>query len=151
MKKYFLSSLVCFSLSCKKTENVERGTVETENVNSLENVAYPEEVDSISIVPPVKDSMANEQVQDSPKSFLKYSFVVIKTYTSFGYGSGRTETYATGIFETYDDMSEDEKYKILDEAQSKIFTTGNVKSRKIKSYDTYAEASRAREKILGIN
>ncbi|MDO4224666.1 MAG: hypothetical protein Q4C75_02100 [Bergeyella zoohelcum] len=74
----------------------------------------------------------------------KYSFVVIYTKTPFG----DREVNVTEIFETSPYISEDEKYRLLDEAQSKMYGSINITKRELKSYDSYAQASKAREKLL---
>ena len=79
----------------------------------------------------------------------KYSFVVLETEDK--YHSDRTGYITTGVFETTAFMSEDEEYRLLDEATSKAETyliLRNITKRELKSYDSYAEASKAREKYI---
>ena len=60
----------------------------------------------------------------------------------------------TSIMETSVYMSEDEEYRMMDEAQNEAFRYSSherVMRRELKSYDSYAEASKERERILGIN
>lgn len=60
----------------------------------------------------------------------------------------------TGIFETPIFITSDEKYKILDDVQEECrlqLFDKNILERFMMRFDSYAEASREKEKILRIN
>lgn len=81
----------------------------------------------------------------------KYSFVVFYYESSLLNKEG---VKVTSIMETSVYMSEDEEYRMMDEAQNEAFryrSHERVIRRELKSYDSYAEASKERERILGIN
>ncbi|MDF2552866.1 MAG: DnaJ domain [Chryseobacterium sp.] len=79
----------------------------------------------------------------------KSVYIVDKYYEQYDY----TKT-ASEIFELTD-ISEDEKYKKLDQIQKEKFLDSNsfynITNRELKIFDSYAEASIEREKILNIN
>ena len=82
---------------------------------------------------------------------MKYSFIVFYYENSL---LNREGVKVTSIMETSVYMSEDEEYRMMDEAQNEAFRYSSherVMRRELKSYDSYAEASKERERILGIN
>lgn len=94
------------------------------------------------------------QVVSEPNyiSDKKYSFVVFEGDGFFSYeGQKRV---VTGVFETNAFMDKDQEYKVLDEAQQKSMINLELRhldKRYVKTFDTYAEASGERERLLGIN
>lgn len=83
-----------------------------------------------------------EEVPNVPK---KYSFIVYIVTTP----SNKTALYTSRIFETSENLSEDEKYKFLDEFKNnnEVIRSNYVEERNLVSFDSYAEASIALEKL----
>lgn len=134
MKKLlFLILTFLLITSCKKAK-----VNDTSYQNPSESYEY---VDSLG---GTKLGKVEEPYQPRESS-KKYSFIVFHTRQSY---TNNTGVSATGVFETSSYLSEDEKYKLLDEAQHNIYD--NVTKRELKTYDSYAEASKAREKVLHI-
>lgn len=80
----------------------------------------------------------------------QYAFVVFYAVNTM---EGE-EIYCSGIVEVPKNMSEDDEYKLLDYTQSQAMGSKygtTVTGRRLEVYDTYAEASRTREIILGYN
>ncbi len=95
---------------------------------------------------------AEKPIVEEPISYTKYGFIVFETYNKLGEYTGTAEGIScSSIVELPAYMSEDEKYKLLDLSQNELFRykTEVVTGRELKIYDSYAEASKAREMILG--
>lgn len=98
--------------------------------------------------------------EQSPSEYSvesKYGFVYLLSeeneFTGGGYAK-RNRVYCSSI-EQYNSISEDIKYQALDKYQEKfmkssdrITSPGKIKKRQFYYFDTYAEASKAREKLL---
>jgi hypothetical protein len=101
-----------------------------------------------------KQQATQNQIASEPNNISnkKYSFVVFEGDSFFSYeGQKRV---VTGVFETETDMDKSQEYKVLDEAQQKSMIRLELKhidKRYIETFDTYAEASEERERLLGIN
>lgn len=88
-------------------------------------------------------------------SSTKYFFVVLKVVEDH-YTEYQTSYVTSDILEAQSyELDEETKYKLLDKfvksyknSPSGMAWKGNIKSRKIYSYDSYEEASRAREKYI---
>lgn len=136
MKRILILTLTNILLlsSCKKEEITENNShKEEDSVQTVEQAVEATSDDSLTIIEP-------------PIQTIQYSFVVMHYKTSFERG-----VVTTGIFETHKYLSEDEKYRILDNAQDKAkynWISGKMTKRELKSYDSYAEASKARERFL---
>lgn len=113
-------------------------------------------VDSVAYVPDDHPDYSESQTFVEPEPIPEpviqnqYAFVVFYAVNSMG----TEEVYCSGIVEVPKNMSEDDEYKLLDYTQSQVMgykygTT--VTGRRLEVYDTYAEASRTRERILGYN
>lgn len=89
----------------------------------------------------------------SPETMQKrYSFVVFEGDSFFSHEGQKIVT--TGIFETEAFLDKDKEYQLMDEAQQKAMINlelKNVEKRYILNFDSYAEASKKREALLGIN
>lgn len=122
MKQITCILLITLSLiSCKKNE-------EKANYNTNYTVNSSNPIDYTSKIP------------------NKYSFVVMHTKNQF---TGNRGIFTTGIFETSEYITEDEKYKLMDEAQSDPrVATETITKRELKSFESYAEASKTREQIM---
>lgn len=140
MKKFlFPFAIFTLAVSCNNSEkpNLNSSKLPTNPPNGYEYV------DSVG---GTKLRKINDENFSNDKTSTKYSFVVIHTKNQFTHD--RT-VFATDIFETMPFISEDEKYKLLDEAQKNPSLIGeNISKREIKTYDSYAEASKARESLL---
>ncbi|RLJ33812.1 hypothetical protein CLU97_3300 [Chryseobacterium sp. 7] len=82
----------------------------------------------------------------------RYSFVVFEGDSFFSHEGQKIVT--TGIFETDAFLDKDKEYQLMDEAQQKAMINlelKNVEKRYIQTFDSYAEASKKRENLLGIN
>lgn len=90
---------------------------------------------------------------DQPKSITdhKYSFVV---FIGEDLITRNEKIVVTGVFETSPYLDQDEEYKLVYEAQRKSMINlelRNMQKRYLRSFNTYAEASQERERLLGIN
>ncbi len=142
MKKTFILFLfsILFLKSCQnKKDNIQ-----------LSDLDY--EIDSSNILDDKSDSSAYTNSNEIPHTNYsiptKYSFVAIYTKDQY---SGQRGIVTTGVFETTEFITEDDKYMILDKAQneSKVYLIGdNVTKRELKTFDSYAEASKAREQLM---
>ena len=129
-------AIILFVISCNKSEKP--------NLSSQNQISSPptnyEYIDS------AVGKNYSTRAEIPYKTPIKYSFVVMHTKNQF---TGDRGIYTTGVFETSEFISEDDKYKFMDEAQSNPrISTETVTKRELKSFDSYAEASKAREKIL---
>lgn len=96
-----------------------------------------------------------QEIQSSiepKKDQIKHSFVVFKVKDK--YFNQKESVMVTGIFNTPIFITTDDEYKILDDVQeecrSQLFDK-NILERFMMRFDSYAEASREKEKILRIN
>lgn len=140
MKKTFITSLLSLLviISCeKKKDNMQ-----------LSDLDY--EVDSSAILYDEIDSSSYSKISEIPQTNysvpIKYSFVVMYTKNQY---TGNNSVFTTAVFETSEFITEDERYKIMDEAQSNPrLSMENISKRELKSFDSYAEASKAREQLM---
>lgn len=109
-----------------------------------------------SITPIEGDSTTqNTQETQNPISSktkqIKHSFVVFKVRDKY---FDKKSVIVTGIFNTPELLTTDEEYMILDDTQTKsnaYLFDKNILDRFMMRFDSYAEASREKEKILRIN
>lgn len=100
-------------------------------------------------------AQSNQATQSSGSSKteqIKHSFVVFKVRDK--YFNHKESVMVTGIFETPLFITSDEEYKTLDDVQEECrlqLFDKNILERFIMRFDSYAEASREKEKILRIN
>lgn len=139
-------------VSCYKEKGINNIS-DTEMDNSDDIAAI---VDSVAYVsddrPDYSESQTFVEPEPIPEPVIQnqYAFVVFYAVNSMG----TEEVYCSGIVEVPKNMSEDDEYKLLDYTQNQVMgykygTT--VTGRRLEVYDTYAEASRTRERILGYN
>lgn len=100
-------------------------------------------------------TIQNTQETQSPISskteHTKHSFVVFKVRDKY---FGKESVIVTGIFNTPALLTTDEEYMILDDTQTKsnaYLFDKNILERFMMRFESYAEASREKEKILRIN
>ncbi len=84
---------------------------------------------------------------------VNYSFVLFTVVDT--YYKNKRNVVATDIFETPAELSSDEQYRILDEnlnafKKSSTSVMKEVIGRELKTYSSYADASKAREILLGM-
>ncbi|WP_235819410.1 hypothetical protein [Flavobacterium oreochromis] len=140
MRKALISLFLAFLFSCenKITEKGRNEALTNQTENQLQT----------------NKQTTQNQVVSEPNyiSDKKYSFVVFEGDGFFSYeGQKRV---VTDVFETNAFMDKDQEYKVLDEAQQKSMINLELRhldKRYIKTFDTYAEASEERERLLGIN
>ncbi|WP_439582422.1 hypothetical protein [Dyadobacter bucti] len=95
-----------------------------------------------------------EENSDLPRN-TKYVFVILYVEQTEGYPPQvMTYTNLSGI-EAVADLDEDRKYRIMDQCEAFYLNSvkaalhkGAVRDREIQVFDTYAQASRAREEIV---
>lgn len=149
MKKSILLLGVIALVSCKK-----KADESWENYTDSA-VAYVDSA-TIEVEDKVYENMNNiieEETYTPPVQAqrMKYSFIVFYYKSSLLNKEG---VKVTSIMETLVYMSEDEEYRMMNEAQNEAFryrSDERIMRRELKSYDSYAEASKERERILGIN
>ncbi len=140
MRKAFIPLSLIFLFSCenKITEKGRNEALTNHTENQLQS----------------NRQTTQNQVISEPNyiSDKKYSFVVFEGDGFFSYeGQKRV---VTGVFETNAFMDKDQEYKVLDEAQQKSMINLELRhldKRYIRTFETYAEASEERERLLGIN
>lgn len=152
MEKLLFLVLVLILLACKKTETVQDATgFDTEQTDL--SLREQEMMDKYGVTDTIDTSTEMEINNWTPTPAVPtvYNFVVFETISKL---SDKEEgVVVSGIFESTGYMSEEEKYRKLDElhGQSRVeLGLKSVKSRFVKSYGSYSEASRARESYLGI-
>lgn len=98
----------------------------------------------------------NNQVTQNPiepiAEQVKHSFVVFKVRDK--YFNHKESVMVTGIFDTPIFITRDEEYKILDDVQERCrlqLFDKNILERFMMRFDSYAEASQEKERILKIN
>ncbi|MDV4068899.1 hypothetical protein CMT34_11920 [Elizabethkingia anophelis] len=101
----------------------------------------------------LKTAQVNQNIGNEPKSVSnnKYSFVV---FVGEDFVFRNEKTVVTGIFETDPFLNQDDKYKLIDQAQRKNMINvelRNMQKRYLRSFNTYTEANQERERLLGIN
>lgn len=140
MRKTLIPLFLAFIFSCenKITEKERNEALTNQTENQLQTN---------------KQTTQNQVVSEPDNiSDKKYSFVVFEGDGFFSYeGQKRV---VTGVFETNAFMYKDQEYKVLDEAQQKSMINlelRHIDKRYIRTFDTYAEASEERERLLGIN
>ncbi len=108
-----------------------------------------------SITPSEGDS-ATQNTQETQSSIepktaqIKHSFVVFKVRDKY---FGKESVIVTGIFNTPELLTTDEEYMILDDTQTRsnsYLFDKNILERFMMRFNSYAEASREKEKILKI-
>ncbi|VXC62051.1 hypothetical protein [Chryseobacterium sp. 8AT] len=114
-----------------------------------------QEKDSATAIQGDTVAQNNQAIQSSVSSKteqIKHSFVVFKVRDK--YFNHKESVMVTGIFETPIFITSDEEYKILDDVQEECrlqLFDKNILERFMMRFDSYAEASREKEKILRIN
>lgn len=152
-------SIILFTtiLACQgKLEKIENTNQST---NRIDTIDYSTINDSTQIdtqqQPYVQQPTYEEKPIEYESQTVTYSFVQFDAVSTIG-GSSNEYVLTTDIFETSSNMNEDEKYKILDEAEKKLrFSKESfykkIIGREIKTFNSYSAASKARESILSIN
>lgn len=141
MKKILFSIFLTITLlSCenKITEKSKNIVLNDETANKVNNQSqdYPQE-----------DNPEPRKLFDD-----KYSFVVFEGESFFSH-EGKKRV-VTGVFETKAYMDKNEEYKVMDLAQQKTMVNldlRHIDKRYIQNFESYAEASQERERLLGIN
>lgn len=98
-----------------------------------------------------QNNQATQSSISSKTEQKKYSFVVFKVRDK--YFNHKESVMVTGVFETPIFITLDEEYKILDDVQEECrlqLFDKNILERFMMRFDSYAEASREKEKILRI-
>ncbi|KMQ69639.1 hypothetical protein ACM39_00825 [Chryseobacterium sp. FH2] len=88
--------------------------------------------------------------QNTFKTAVKHSFIVFKVKDKY---FGKESVIVTGIFNTPSQLSKDEEYMILDDAQAKCYAylfDKNILERYMMRFDTYTEASQEKERVSKI-
>ncbi|MCT4077216.1 SH3 domain-containing protein [Elizabethkingia anophelis] len=136
MRKVIFPVILIIAVSCEnKIVQESKTTADTISVNQL------------------KTAQINQNIGDQPKSVSdhKYSFVV---FVGEDFISRNEKIVVTGIFETDPFLNQDDKYKLIDQAQRKNMINVELRSmqkRYLRSFNSYTEASQERERLLGIN
>ncbi|MEY8761258.1 hypothetical protein [Chryseobacterium tongliaoense] len=156
IKKVISIILFTIVLACQgKLEKIENTNQST---NRIDTIGYSTINDSTQIdaqQPNVQQPTYEERPIEYESQTVTYSFVQFDAVSTIG-GSSNEYVLTTDIFETSSNMNEDEKYKILDEAEKKLRLSKEsiykkIIGREIKTYNSYSDASKARESILSIN
>lgn len=167
MKKLISIALMALIISCNKTETV--GTAYTTDSSTVTGANYQANNDYDNEVPrkPMTKEeeyrvlgqslgASEEDIEVMVKmNTINYSFVLFDAVESYP-NNGNKRKLASNIFETSQDLNENDKYRILDEwleefKKSPESWGKSVEGRQLKSYLTYAEASKAREEYLGMS
>lgn len=138
-KKYRLKVLILIlSISLMSCENKiiqEKGSVASIQSDSL-----------------TQNQQATNSLSNTEMEQIKHSFVVFKVREK--YFNRKESVMVTGIFDTPFFITTDEEYKILDNVQEQCrlqLFDKNILERFMMRFDSYAEASREKERILKIN
>lgn len=102
----------------------------------------------------VEQLNAELSATQSYQSAKKYTFVVLNVEQTEGYPPEVVSYTNLSSIEAVDNLTEDMEYRLLDDFQNTYLKSikaqvnkGVVRDRKIYSFDTYAEASKAREQF----
>ena len=102
----------------------------------------------------VEQLNAQLSVMQPYQSAKKYAFVVLNVEQTEGYPPEVVSYTNLSSIEAVDNLNEDTEYKLMDDFQNTYLKSikaqvnkGIVRDRKIYSFDTYAEASKAREQF----
>lgn len=136
MKKisYIIFSMAIISCD-KNIDNVQNSNVSNEKVVNNE-----------------QNYNSNKSLEPDDLLSTKYCFVVFEGQSYMSHEGYRR--IVTSIFETKSFINEDEEYKLIDNSQTKSLINSqlkNVDKRYLRYYFSYSEASKEREKLLGIN
>jgi len=108
-------------------------------------------------ITPIEDDSTTQNTRVTQSSIepktrqITHSFVVFKVKDKY---FGKESVIVTGIFNTPELLTTDEEYMILDDTQTKsnaYLFDKNILERFMIRFDSYAKASREKEKILRIN
>lgn len=144
MKKVYipvLLSIFTVQICCNKSIS-EHSQIESQSL----------EYDSVSTVDSLKESFPTESTYHKESNY-SYGFAVFKVYNDLnqrlndvGYGRKRPVTYfvVSKITTFTEIVSEENKYRILDEQQENVSRNLQVLERDFLLFNTYEEASRAR-------
>lgn len=144
MKKVYipvLLSVFTVQICCNKSIS-EHSQIESQSL----------EYDSVSTVDSLKESFPTESTYHKESNY-SYGFAVFKVYNDLnqrlndvGYGRKRPVTYfvVSKITTFTEIVSEENKYRILDEQQENVSRNLQVLERDFLLFNTYEEASRAR-------
>lgn len=145
MKKQILLVLVIF-LSCNKGNDNLPEEYNNSLVETVEAIEY--EGEDNDVIETAIEKRVEEVEYVQPIQTTTYSFVVIYWESEYGNYGAKRGTLSSKVFETPAYISEDEKYKILDEivSNAKIeLISKKIIGRELKTYNSYAEASKERE------
>ena len=152
MKNIYLLMFICTIVSCKKQNTLDDINVNFDSISSdtIQN----------AIMPIINDS-ANGNVQNSisiepikPKYAIVWVLIVPNSDSVITKDNMfRYQSIGSDVFEMMD-VSEDAKYKKMDEFESTLYRDGaiptgmNIRKRKILVFDSYSEASKQREEFI---
>ena len=148
MRTFIILVVLSILFSCKKTEtqSYDVGASDSSVVRQVEYVPLPEDVKAFA-----ENNTPQSPSTDFPRTApTVYNFVVFESVTNY---TKEKATLVTAIFESTGHLSEEEKYREMDKFQSEnkvSFSAASITSRYLKSYNSYSEASKAREDYLGI-
>lgn len=151
MKKVYLFMIFCTIVCCKKRDTWDDVYTNTDSINfgnSYQDVIsdYNDSTNNIQDIPaiePIKPKYAIIWAIIAPNSDSVLTKENVSSYQSIG----------SDVIEMTD-VSEDAKYKKMDEFENTLYKDGaipsgmNIRKRNILVFDSYAEASKQREEFI---
>ncbi|MEN5211293.1 hypothetical protein ABE480_05230 [Elizabethkingia anophelis] len=161
MKKnyYILPFILMLVISCNNNDTNTAVKLSDSLVSAKNDIMYPtvEKIDSLALNEPqiekVTDTASTSYLMPIPKVYsciAVFHLELQENYLKAGY-ENKNRVMVSDVFEMMD-INEDSKYRKLDELESKASMeyshSWNLKNREMKIFNSYSEASKARQELL---
>ena len=161
MKKnyYILQLTLVLIISCNNSNTNTAVKLSDSLVSSKNDSMYPtvQKIDSLALNEPqiekVIDTATTSYLMSIPKVYYciaVFHLELQENYLKAGY-ENKNRVMVSDVFEMMD-ISEDSKYRKLDELESKASMeyshSWNLKNREMKMFNSYSEASKTRHELL---
>ncbi|MEN5133162.1 hypothetical protein [Elizabethkingia anophelis] len=156
---YILPLTLVFIISCNNSNANTAVKLSDSLVGAKNDSMYPtvEKIDSLALNEPqiekVTDTASTSYLMPIPKVYYciaVFHLELQENYLKAGY-ENKNRVMVSDVFEMMD-ITEDSKYRKLDELESKASVeyshSWNLTNREIKMYNSYSEASKARQDLL---
>jgi len=152
MKKIYLLMAFCAVVSCKKRDTwdvyMNSDSISTDTTYQASTPVFN---DSTSII---QDTVSTSTMPEKPKYAIIWAIIAPNSDSVLTKENmSRYQSIGSDVIEMTD-VSEDAKYKKMDEFEKTLYKDGavptgmNIRKRKILVFDSYAEASKQREEFI---
>ncbi len=151
MKRTYLLMAFCVVVSCKKRDTWDDVYMDSDSVSTdtTYQASIPIFNDSTSVI---QDTLSIAPIK--PKYAIIWAIIAPNSDSVLTKENmSRYQSIGSDVIEMTD-VSEDEKYKKMDEFEKTLYKDGavpagmNIRKRKILLFDSYAEASKQREEFI---